>query len=45
MRTMGGVELCYPGLNGPNLYTREVPMGPAHLPAATFTYDPLFVER
>jgi dimethylamine/trimethylamine dehydrogenase len=38
---LGGVELCYPGMNGPNLYTREVPMGPAHLPVATFTRDPV----
>jgi dimethylamine/trimethylamine dehydrogenase len=28
-------------MNGPNLYSREVPMGPAHLPIATFTADPV----
>ncbi len=38
---LAGIELCYNGMNGSNLYTREVPMGPAHLPVATFTYDPV----
>ncbi len=38
---LAGIELAYNGMNGPNLYSREVPMGPAHLPVATFTYDPV----
>jgi len=38
---LAGIELCYNGMNGSNLYSREVPMGPAHLPVATFTYDPV----
>ena len=38
---LAGIELAYNGMNGPNLYSREVPMGPAHLPVATFSYDPV----
>ena len=38
---LAGIELCYNGMNGSNLYSREIPMGPAHLPVATFTYDPV----
>ncbi len=38
---LAGIELCYNGMNGPNLYSREVPMGPAHLPIATFSADPV----
>ena len=38
---LAGLELAYNGMNGPNLYSREVPMGPAHLPVATFSYDPV----
>jgi dimethylamine/trimethylamine dehydrogenase len=38
---LAGVELAYNGMNGPNFYTREPPMGPAHLPIATFTNDPV----
>ena len=38
---LAGIELAYSGTNGPNLYTREVPMGPAHLPIATFYNDPV----
>ena len=37
---LAGIELAYNGMNGSNLYTREVPMGPAHLPVATFSNDP-----
>jgi dimethylamine/trimethylamine dehydrogenase len=37
---LAGIELAYNGMNGSNLYTREVPMGPANLPVATFTHDP-----
>ena len=39
--SLAGVELAYNGLNGPNFYSREVPMGPTGLPVQTFTYDPV----
>ncbi len=38
---LAGIELAYNGMNGPNFYTRETPLGPSHLPIATFTYDPV----
>ncbi len=38
---LAGIELAYSGVNGPNLYTREVPMGPMHSPILTFTSDPV----
>jgi len=38
---LAGIELSYHGMNGPNFYSREVPLGPSHLPVATFTYDPV----
>ncbi|MFT3988245.1 FAD-dependent oxidoreductase [Aestuariivirga sp.] len=38
---LAGIELAYSGANGPNLYTREVPMGPGHSPILTFTSDPV----
>ncbi len=38
---LAGIELCYNGLNSPNLYSREVPLGPINMPVATFTYDPV----
>jgi dimethylamine/trimethylamine dehydrogenase len=38
---LAGIELAYSGANGPNLYTREVPMGPMHSPILTFTSDPV----
>ncbi|MGB8315849.1 MAG: FAD-dependent oxidoreductase [Aestuariivirga sp.] len=38
---LAGIELAYSGTNGPNLYTREVPMGPVHSPILTFTSDPV----
>src|SRR6266446_715326 len=38
---LAGIELAYNGMNGSNFYTREVPMGPAHLPTATFFNDPV----
>jgi dimethylamine/trimethylamine dehydrogenase len=43
--SLAGIELCYNGMNGPNLYSREVPMGPANLPVATFTYEPVQARR
>lgn len=42
---LAGIELAYNGLNGPNLYSREVPMSPTPLPVATFTYDPVQARR
>jgi dimethylamine/trimethylamine dehydrogenase len=42
---LAGIELCYNGMNGPNLYSRVAPMGPAHLPVATFTSDPVQARR
>ena len=38
---LAGIELAYNGLNGPNLYGREVPMAPTGFPVASFTYDPV----
>ncbi len=38
---LAGIELAHNGMNSPNLYSREVPLGPAHLPVATWTYDPV----
>ena len=43
--SLAGIELAYNGMNGPNLYSREVPMGPAHLPVATFTHEPVQARR
>ncbi len=39
--SLAGIELAYNGLNGPNLYGREVPMAPTAMPVASFTYDPV----
>jgi dimethylamine/trimethylamine dehydrogenase len=38
---LAGIELAYSGVNGPNLYSREVPLGPMHSPILTFTSDPV----
>ncbi len=38
---LAGIELAYPGVNGPNLYSREVPLAPMHMPILTFTSDPV----
>src|SRR5262245_55762015 len=38
---LAGIELCYNGMNGPNLYSRETPLGPMSLPILTFTNDPV----
>ncbi len=40
-----GIELAYNGMNGPNHYGRDVPMGPAALPVATFSHEPLQARR
>jgi dimethylamine/trimethylamine dehydrogenase len=39
--SLAGIELAYNGMNGPNMFSRIAPMGPAHLPVATFTFDPV----
>ena len=44
MKTHGalaGVQLAYSGINGPNFYTKEVPLAPTALPIRTFTNDPV----
>ncbi len=44
MKTHGalaGIQLAYSGINGPNFYTKEVPMAPTALPIRTFTNDPV----
>ena len=38
---LAGIQLAYPGINGPNLYSREVPMAPTAMPIRTFTNDPV----
>jgi dimethylamine/trimethylamine dehydrogenase len=42
---LAGIELAYNGMNGSNLYSRVAPMGPTHLPVATFTADPVQARR
>ena len=44
MKTRGalaGIQLAYSGINGPNLYTKEVPLAPSAMPIRTFTNDPV----
>ena len=44
MKTHGGlagIQLAYSGINGSNLYTKEVPLAPSALPIRTFTNDPV----
>jgi dimethylamine/trimethylamine dehydrogenase len=43
--SLAGIELAYNGMNGANNYTREVPMGPAALPIATFHPEPVQARR
>ena len=38
---LAGIQLAYSGINGPNSYTREVPLAPTALPIRTFTNDPV----
>jgi dimethylamine/trimethylamine dehydrogenase len=38
---LAGIELAYSGINGPNLYTREVPRAVSPGPILTFTADPV----
>ena len=39
--SLAAIELCYNGMNGSNFASRVAPMGPAHLPVAAFSYDPV----
>lgn len=44
MKTHGalaGIQLAYSGINGPNLYSKEVPLAPSAMPIRTFTNDPV----
>jgi len=38
---LAGIELTYAGINGPNLYSREVPMAPTAGPILSFGSDPV----
>lgn len=38
---LSGIQLAYSGINGPNLYSKEVPIAPSALPIRTFTNDPI----
>lgn len=38
---LAGIQLAYSGINGPNLYTREVPLAVSPGPIRTFTNDPV----
>ena len=38
---LAGIQLAYSGINGPNLYTKEVPLAPSAMPIRTFSNDPI----
>lgn len=38
---LAGIELAHNGMNAPNLTSREIPMGPSHLPVAPDTIAPI----
>ena len=38
---LAGIQLAYSGVNGPNLYTKEVPLAVSAQPVRTFTNDPV----
>lgn len=38
---LAGIQLAYSGINGPNLYTKEVPLAVSPGPIRTFTNDPV----
>ncbi len=38
---LAGTQLTYPGINGPNLYTREVPLAVTGMPIRAFYNDPV----
>ena len=41
---LAGIELTYSGINGPNLYSKEVPRAPTAGPILTFTSDPVSAQ-
>ena len=38
---LAGIQLAYSGINGPNLYSKEVPLAVTGMPIRTFTNDPV----
>jgi len=38
---LAGIQLAYSGVNGPNLYTKEVPLAVSAQPIRTYTNDPV----
>ena len=38
---LAGTQLTYAGVNGPNLYSKEVPLAPSAMPIRTYTSDPV----
>ncbi|WP_373502935.1 FAD-dependent oxidoreductase [Aestuariivirga sp.] len=38
---LAGLQLAHNGMNAPNLYSREIPMGPADLPVFSIYNDPV----
>ena len=38
---LAGIELAHNGPNAPNLFSRETPLGPGHLPVASWFNDPV----
>jgi len=38
---LAGTQLAYAGINGPNLYSKEVPLAPSAMPIRTYTSDPV----
>jgi dimethylamine/trimethylamine dehydrogenase len=38
---LAGTQLTYAGVNGPNLYSKEVPLAPSAMPIRTYTSDPI----
>lgn len=39
--SLAGIQLAYSGINGPNLYSKEVPLAVSAAPIRTFTNDPV----
>jgi dimethylamine/trimethylamine dehydrogenase len=39
--TLAGIQLVYSGIDGPSLYTKEVPMAPTAMPIRTFSNAPV----
>lgn len=38
---LAGIELVYPGINGPNLYSKEIPLAATAMPIRTSSNDPV----